>query len=522
MGNAEKKMNQQLSIIDNKSSDVGDDLRALHTPELVIALCGPIGSPLHDVSTNIEELLTTKFGYTKCETIRLSEFIESFAKVRKTVISSEPYLRIKTMIELGNNMREEFGAEILAKLAIKKIAKARASEDANENNSVEINENKNALKAATKPQRVAHVIDSIKNQNELDILKLVYGDLLYTIGVYAPLTLRETNLKKQGLLDSEVSLLIDRDSGEELENGQTVRKTFPFSDYFLRVENRTQSEITERVERFLSLVLGVKPLTPTVHEMAMYSAASAAGHSACLSRQVGACVTSSSGKIISAGWNDVPKFGGGLYISSEDQNRDLRCWNKDGGKCFNDEEKNYLAGRVATTLINNNFVAASNKEKLIDCLRHDSGLRDLIEFSRSIHAEMHALLSSLQLNGAEVAGGKIYVTTYPCHSCARHIIAAGIKEVFFIEPYRKSLAIKLHDDAMSEDENDTEKVILRQYDGVAPRRFMALFRTNSERKDNGKLIKHRTVSAMPVIKLSLEAIPRLEAMVVNGILEYSL
>src|SRR5690606_2597866 len=134
----------------------------------------------------------------------------------------------------------------------------------------------------TKPIRVAHIIDSIKNQSELEVLKLVYGDLLYVIGVHAPLFLREANLKKD-MSDSQVTTLIDRDSGEELHNGQTVRQTFPFADYFLRVENRTASEVTERVERFLTLVLAIKPLTPTVHEMAMYAAASAAGHSACLS-----------------------------------------------------------------------------------------------------------------------------------------------------------------------------------------------------------------------------------------------
>jgi hypothetical protein len=92
--------------------------------------------------------------------------------------------------------------------------------------------------------------------------------------------------------------------------------------------------------------------------------------------------------------------------------------------------------------------------------------------------------------------------------------------VYFIEPYRKSLAVKLHDDAMSEDEAEQDKVILRQYDGVAPRRFMSLFKANAERKKDGKLIKANAQSAMPVIKLSLEAIPRLEAMVVDGLEQF--
>lgn len=307
--NIKKETSKQLNLLAKASANTRADLMALHTPELVIALCGPIGSPLHDVSDNITDLLTTKFGYNKCETIRLSQFIAKYAELGSNAIPDSEADRLQEYIRLGNEMREKYGTEILAKLAIKKIAESRAA-DGMDSLVQQKTESEGPLAIATRPIRVAHVIDSIKNQSELDILKLVYGDLLYTIGVYAPLNLRETNLKRKGMRDDQVYQLIDRDSGEELANGQTVRQTFPFSDYFLRVENRTESEISERVERFLSLILGIKPITPTVHEMAMHAAASAAGHSACLSRQVGACITSASGDILSTGWNDVPKFGG--------------------------------------------------------------------------------------------------------------------------------------------------------------------------------------------------------------------
>lgn len=510
-----KKTSAQLSLIGNTEEDVSDGLRALHTPELVIAICGPIGSPLHEVSSSIKELLNSKFGYTKVEIIRLSEFITDYAKKINEAVPISGVERIKDLIKLGNKMRNAYGKEILSKLAIRKIANTRADQ-VEEAGLAGDGEKITPLKAATRPVRVAHIIDSIKNQSELEILRLVYGDLLYTIGVYAPLALREATLKKV-MTDVQVSELIDRDSGEELENGQTVRQTFPFSDYFLRIESRATSEIEQRVERFLSLVLASKPLTPSAHEMAMYAAASAAGHSACLSRQVGAAVTTATGELLATGWNDVPRFGGGLYISGEDTKNDLRCWNRDGGKCFNDEEKDGLAQRVTKILLAEGLVDVANADRVTRSLRQSTGLKDLIEFSRAIHAEMHAILRSLQLGGGLVKGGRIYVTTYPCHSCARHIIAAGITDVYFIEPYRKSLAVKLHDDAMSEDEAEQNKVILRQYDGVAPRRFMSLFKANAERKKDGKLIKANARLAMPVIKLSLEAIPRLEAMVVDGL-----
>jgi deoxycytidylate deaminase len=60
-----------------------------------------------------------------------------------------------------------------------------------------------------------------------------------------------------------------------------------------------------------------------------------------------------------------------------------------------------------------------------------SKVKDLIEFSRAVHAEMHAILLGNQMNGDRVKGGKLFCTTYPCHSCARHIVAAGIKEVYY-------------------------------------------------------------------------------------------
>ena len=510
---------KQLVLLKDTGEEASDNIRALHTPELVIALCGPIGSPLHEVSISIEKLLTSQFGYEKVEVIRLSEFIKAFAEKKNIQVPTAGVGRIKELIRLGNDMRQAYGKEILAKLAIKQIAEARAAQvtEPSEGSIPDAH----PLKAATKPARVVHIINSIKNQSELEILRLVYGDLLYTIGVYSPLALREATLKK-AMTDVQVSELIDRDSGEEREDGQTVRQTFPFADYFLRVESRTTSEVEERVQRFLTLILGSSPLTPSVHEMAMYAAASAAGHSACLSRQVGACVTSSNGDVLSTGWNDVPRFGGGLYLSENDSNKDLRCWNRDGGKCFNDEEKDLLADRVTKVLVKEGFVQASNEQKVTESLRHASGLKDLIEFSRAIHAEMHAILRALPLGGNQVKGGRIYVTTYPCHSCARHIIAAGISDVYFIEPYRKSLAVKLHDDAMTEDETGQDKVILRQYDGVAPRRFLALFKSHTERKKRGKLVQGKQHQAMPVVKLSLEAIPRLEAMVVLGLEDFRL
>jgi deoxycytidylate deaminase len=253
----------------------------------------------------------------------------------------------------------------------------------------------------------------------------------------------------------------------------------------------------------------------------MYAAASAAGNSACLSRQVGAAVTDSEGEILSVGWNDVPKAFGGLYGTSLtanlNSNHDLRCWNL-GGKCYNDEEKDLLAKHVIEAL--GDIIPQEKREEAVLTVIRNKKLRGLIEFSRSIHAEMHAILSALSNKGDKVKGGRLFVTTYPCHSCARHIIAAGIKEVYFIEPYKKSLAIKLHGDAMTESEDSSDKVRLIPFDGVAPTRYLSLFRMKQDsRKFGGKIIRVSPENGRPVQPKSLEALPALEGLVVKSLLK---
>lgn len=342
--------------------------------------------------------------------------------------------------------------------------------------------------------------------------------MVYAIGVYSPLSAREGNLTKRGLMPGEVYQLIDRDSGEEIGEGQTVRNTFPRCDFFLRLDSGTDTQLKVRVKRFLNLILGYGVVTPTPHESAMYAAASAAVNSACLSRQVGAAITTKDERLIAVGWNDVPKAGGDLYVTnskSENSEKDQRCWNYvGGGKCSNDEEKETITEIILADLTD--VIQKDDYEKAKTIIRNSARLSGLVEFSRSIHAEMHALLNAGKVGLDKIVGGKLFVTTYPCHSCARHIIASGIMEVYYIEPYRKSLAIRLHGDAITESESEANKVQLRPYEGVAPAKYLSLFRmaNSNERKEKGKMVKIHPSKAEPKMETSLEALPALEALVV--------
>lgn len=501
--------------------DARKEVQSTHTSELVIALCGPIGSQIHSVAGTIQTSLIDTFGYDKCERIRLSDVIREYAELTNLpdrIVPSDEYGRIRKLIDLGDVLRQRYGPGILAEIAISKIAFAREWERQEMGDAIH------------RPRRVCHIIDSIKNQEELELLRAVYGDMLYFVGVFSPTHVREKNLQKRLQEENKpnkIFELVDRDSGEELPHGQTVRDTFPQADFFLRIESETDAQIKTRVDRFLHLILNTKVVTPSYAEQAMYAAASAAGNSACLSRQVGAALTDEKGEIISVGWNDVPKFGGDLYaadpVHDPTGEKDKRCWNLEGGTCFNDQHKRITAELLVNDLIKGGLLDAAKRDAAITRVITNVRLRNLIEFSRSIHAEMHALILGCQLAGSRVKGGKLFITTYPCHSCARHIVAAGVKDVYYIEPYRKSLATTLHDDAITESEEQKGKVRILPYDGVAPTKYLKLFKMIPDsRKRNGKMPKIDLKKALPRFDKSLEAFPALEALVVKGLREKNL
>ncbi len=225
-------------------------------------------------------------------------------------------------------------------------------------------------------------------------------------------------------------------------------------------------------------------MTPTVDEIGMHSAYSASLRSACLSRQVGAAIADDVGNIISTGCNDVPSFGGGLYNSRSSS--DFRCVHR--GQCSNDKHKALLHDEIKE-ILEKQVADPVLVEELVGEITSDTKISSLIEYSRAIHAEMDAIVSLARSVRASSVGMTLYSTTYPCHNCARHIVTAGIRRVVYIEPYEKSLAIKLHDDSLS-NSNDTDKVILTPFEGVSPRRFETFFRQNSRRKDDdGRVIK---------------------------------
>jgi deoxycytidylate deaminase len=91
-----------------------------------------------------------------------------------------------------------------------------------------------------------------------------------------------------------------------------------------------------------------------------------------------------------------------------------------------------------------------------------------------VHAEMDAILNCARSNNS-TQGATLYVTTFPCHNCAKHIVAAGIKEVMFVEPYPKSKALDFHRDSITLEKGDKNKLRFKPFVGIGPRNFINLF-----------------------------------------------
>jgi hypothetical protein len=89
---------------------------------------------------------------------------------------------------------------------------------------------------------------------------------------------------------------------------------------------------------------------------------------------------------------------------------------------------------------------------------------------------MDALLTCARL-GIDVKRKRLFTTTFPCHNCTRHIIAAGISQLTYIEPYPKSRAADLHKDSIcfNAEEAGNGKIPFLPFVGIGPRRYLDLF-----------------------------------------------
>ena len=125
---------------------------------------------------------------------------------------------------------------------------------------------------------------------------------------------------------------------------------------------------------------------------------------------------------------------------------------------------------------------------------------------------MEALLSCAR-NNVSTRGGQLFSTTFPCHNCAKHIVAAGIKRVVFIEPYQKSKASEFHSDSISVGFSSSQNTVhFEPFVGIGPRRFFDLF---SVRLGAGYELKRKNNDGL-VIDWNLSNSSRLRVQMLPG------
>jgi deoxycytidylate deaminase len=464
--------------------DAHDHLASRRSQELFIALSGPVGSGVPGIRDVLDEILAAR-GY-KTVHIKISEqFTEQAERLglveEHTSEGSQSFDRIWKMQSLGNTLRKILGDDMAAQLGVLAISIHRAKEHPDD--AIEDIE----------PQRTAYIIDQLKHPREVLLLRSIYGDMLYVVGVLCAHERRTQHLTDMGMSKPLAEKLMARDRKESDDNGQQLEKALQHADFFVSNSRQNISELKKSLSRFVDLIHGTPGLTPNIEERGMFAAYSAGLRSACLSRQVGAAIVDPQGNVISTGCNDVPTAGGGLY---EPGDTDRRCGVRDG-YCHNDKHKNQLREEILLVLEKNGF-STEDAARAADVVRNKTRVRDLIEFSRAVHAEMDAIIGVARTGVAGIKGSTLFTTVYPCHNCARHIVAAGVSSVVYIEPYEKSLAAQLHDDSILQEPEQVQlgvasrKVSFMHFEGVAPQKFSRLFQSSTPRKDaSGRVLQLR-------------------------------
>lgn len=311
-------------------------------------------------------------------------------------------------------------------------------------------------------QKVAYIVRQIKRPDEVDMMRRVYGRQFILVSAYGSEGDRKAILEEKirrtmplntsgNTVSFSAQELMDRDADEgEDSHGQHLRDAFHLADVF--VDGISKAPMASTLGRFFNALFGLNSITPNKFEYGMYCAKSASLRSADLSRQVGAAIFSEDGELIVQGCNEVPKAFGGTYWDCEAPDyRDISR-----GSDPNEDEKREVVRDVLERLDTAEMIKLPTKSKrdlndLIDHLTSSkkdhrdkslgalrgSKILDLTEYGRVVHAEMCALCDAARL-GRSVKRSILFCTTFPCHNCAKHILAAGVQTVVLWSRIRKA------------------------------------------------------------------------------------
>ena len=488
--------------------------------ELVFGFVYAVGTDADPVIRVLKNYLK-QYRY-KAEEFRISKQLRSL-ELDITFDQSSEFEKMGALMDAGDEACNRADDDrMLAVFAINEIASRRSLDE---------------QKRPVARTRTAHLIRSLKRPEEVRLLREVYRPGFFLVGIADDEDSQHNYLTKEiGLDDDEAKHLINRDQDEDGAHGQRTRKTFYLADVFVQLSGEAYKK---QLERFLEVIFGHPFKSPTKEEHAMFMAYASAARSSQFGRQVGAAIATSDGEVVAVGMNEVPSPKGGPYWEGDSNDHRDHEEKIDSNFAHRDRIVRSVVGKLQNDLLTADNLLPIATEMIRNCVPnidqptaerlardeikkveavltdetdaaakvHLSDLRDITEYGRAVHGEMDAILSCARL-GISPRDKYLYVTTFPCHNCTRHIIAAGIKKVYYIEPYPKSKARDLHADAVCFDERDAKKsgkIPFLPFVGIGPRRYLDLF---SLELSSGREIIRKDNAGSPIVPLRRERPPR--------------
>jgi cytidine deaminase len=113
-------------------------------------------------------------------------------------------------------------------------------------------------------------------------------------------------------------------------------------------------------------------------------------------------------------------------------------------------------------------------------------------------------ISDAARRGTPLKDATLFSTTFPCHVCARHIVASGVRRVVYLEPYPKSIAGELSADSVDIESGhgSQKRILFEPFVGIAPARYPAIFAKSGKRKDKaGNARRWESKRGEPIINV---------------------
>ena len=427
---------------------------------VIIGFTGLLGSGCTFIAEGVRDSL----GH-RCRYYKLSSFLrEHFGKTKPLVSDLQ---------DLGNKLRREHGRDYLTHLCLKKVSAEDRSVNAQPRQ-----------ETFTQLKDSVIIIDGIRNDGEVEYLRNYPH--FFLVSVHADTVVRWERLSKEKKprfkSREEFAAADERDQEEFDRSGQRVKYCNDLADIIIG-NNETFKEaqkkkrkdfISDLVHKYVNPLVAardhqtIEDRPPTNDETLMTIAYCASKLSNCRKRKVGAAIAlkfdapdegiaGPGYRVMSVGFNEVPE-------------RLQPCvfWTSQG--CFRDSLQGGSAKLIKNcptcgTKIPSRFACphcnTSNPVRDRHCAKPsctgspifdytcpDCNTRvfhsfvpgakgahgKLMDMCRALHAEENAIIS----RPAAFSNGEglvLYTTTFPCNLCANKIVAAGIKEVVYAEPY---------------------------------------------------------------------------------------